>query len=69
MLSNTIGKNIRELRLNRGMNQSALAKQLNIRRQTISAYERNVSVPDIYILIRIADVFDVSLDELVGRKP
>ena len=45
-----------------------LAEKLNIRRQTVSAYEREVSIPDIYTLIRIADIFSVSLDELAGRN-
>lgn len=49
------------------MSQKDLAAQLNIRRQTVSAYEREVSIPDIYTLIRVADIFDISLDELAGR--
>ena len=68
MMSNTVGNNIRKLRKKHGMNQKELAEKLNIRRQTVSAYEREVSTPDIYTLIRIADIFSVSLDELAGRN-
>ena len=50
------------------MNQSVLAEKLNIRRQTISAYERGVSTPDIFTLIKLADIYQISLDDLVGRK-
>ena len=67
MMSNIVGNNIRKLRKKHGMSQKDLAAQLNIRRQTVSAYEREVSIPDIYTLIRVADVFDISLDELAGR--
>ena len=68
MLSNTIGNNIKRLRIKYRMNQELLAERLNIRRQTISSYERGNSVPDIYTLIRIADIFNVTLDELAGRE-
>ena len=67
MMSNIVGNNIRKLRKKHGMSQKDLAAQLNIRRQTVSAYEREVSIPDIYTLIRVADIFDISLDELAGR--
>ena len=50
------------------MNQSVLAEKLNIRRQTISAYERGVSTPDIFTLIKLADIYQISLDDLVGRN-
>lgn len=66
-MSNTVGNNIRKLRKMHGMSQKDLAAQLNIRRQTVSAYEREVSIPDIYTLIRVADIFDITLDELAGR--
>ncbi len=68
MTKNTIGKNIRYLRKQKKMNQRALAAQLNIRRQTVSSYELGKSIPDIFTLIRIADIFQVSLDELAGRE-
>ncbi len=68
MMSNTVGNNIRKLRKKHGMSQKDLADKLNIRRQTVSAYEREVSIPDIYTLIRVADIFSISLDELAGRN-
>ncbi len=65
---NVIGKNIRRLRTQREMNQDMLAAELNLLRQTISAYERGVTLPDIYVLIAMADFFGVTVDELIGRK-
>lgn len=67
MLSNTIGNNIRKMRKKRNLSQEELAKLLNIRRQTISSYERGKSIPDIYILIQMAKIFQISLDELAGN--
>ena len=49
------------------MNQEMVAKQLNIRRQTLSAYERGESTPNIYMLMEISRMFHVSLDELAGN--
>ena len=54
MLNNTIGKNIRRVREINDMNQEEVAAQLNIRRQTLSAYETGRSVPNIYILLELA---------------
>lgn len=65
---NIIGENIRNLRMEKEIKQTTLALELNIGRQSVSAYERGVTLPDIYQLIRIADYFDVTLDELTGRR-
>ena len=67
-IDNIIGKNIRSLRRQKEMKQNTLALELHIGRQSISAYERGVTLPDIYLLMQIADYFDVSLDELAGRE-
>ena len=61
---NAVGENIRRLRMR---NQADLAQKLNISRQSLSAYERGITLPDIYLLIEIADFFRISLDELTGR--
>ena len=68
MLSNTLGNQLKELRIQHNMNQSDLEEKLSIQRQTISAYERGISIPNIFILIQMADIYNITLDELVGRK-
>ena len=68
MTKEELGENLRVLRVKRGIKQETLARDLHIRRQTISSYERGSSMPDIYILMEIADIFDVSLDMIVDRK-
>lgn len=45
-----------------------MAKKLYLKRQTLSNYEIGKRVPDIYELVKIADLFDISLDELVGHS-
>lgn len=64
MLNNTIGKNIRRAREINDMSQEDVAEQLNIRRQTLSAYETGRSIPNIYILLELASVLRVSIEEL-----
>ena len=67
-MKNVIGENIKRLRKQQEMKQAVLASKLNIGRQTLSAYERGVTLPDVLALIKIADYFGVSLDELTGRS-
>lgn len=68
MTKNTIGRNIRLLRQGKKMTQEQLAGRLFMKRQTLSNYEIGKRVPDIYELMGIADVFELTLDEIVGRK-
>lgn len=49
------------------MTQAALAEKLNGKKSLVSNYENGYSTPDIYTLCRLADIFEVTLDELVGR--
>ncbi|MDD3415542.1 MAG: helix-turn-helix transcriptional regulator [Lachnospiraceae bacterium] len=60
------GAYISRLRKKADMTQSELAEQLNLTRQAISKYECGDSFPDISILIEIADVFNITLDELIS---
>lgn len=60
------GAYISRLRKKLDITQSELAEQLNLTRQAISKYECGDSFPDISILIEIADVFGITLDELIG---
>lgn len=61
-------ENIKILRKQKGMSQETLAQQLNIVRQTISKWEKRLSVPDADMLTRIAELFEVSVSELLGSK-
>lgn len=59
---------LKKIRENHGLKQNELAKILNISSATYNTYERNISFPPIETLIKIANYFNVSLDELVGRN-
>ena len=48
--------------------QLELAHKLNLKRQTLSSYETGHTLPNIFVLINIADIYNISLDELIGRK-
>lgn len=68
MMKNTIGNNIKKLRKESGITQEQIASKLCISSQALSNYETGKRIPDIYELIVLADLFEVSLDTIVGRK-
>lgn len=61
-------ENLRFLRRKAGLTQADLAKKLHIQQYNISEYEIGRIEPNIQTLIKFADVFNVSIDFLVGRK-
>lgn len=60
-----LGTNIADLRRRNSLTQEALAEKLAVSRQTLAKWERNESDPDIQSVIRLAELFQVSLDDLV----
>ena len=63
-----LNENLKQLRKSKGLSQEELAIRLNVVRQTISKWEKGLSVPDADMLIKIADIFEVSVSELLGAK-
>ena len=61
-----IGEKICQLRKERGMTQEMLAEQLVISAQAISKWERGIANPDLELIPRIAKLFSISTDELLG---
>ncbi len=61
-----IGERLRNLREDADMNQEQLGKILNISKHSISAYERNISEPPDDIKLKMARIFSVSIDYLLG---
>ena len=59
---------IKRLREKAGLSQRALAEKIGVSQQSINKYENHNIEPDIETLIRIADVFDTSVDYLVGHS-
>lgn len=60
------GEKLRQLRLEKGITQDALAMQIHVTRQTISGWERGRSEPDIKTIVRLAEFFDIIIDELLS---
>ena len=60
------GGYLSRLRKKADMTQSELADKLNLTRQAVSRYELGESFPDVSVLVLIADVFGVSVDELIN---
>lgn len=64
----SFSENIKKYRTINNMTQQELADKLNISRTTISKFENNKADPAIDILIRISEIFNISIDELLGIK-
>lgn len=64
----SLGNNIKQLRLSRGITQEQLAEQLHISGQAVSKWENQTALPDISCLPLLADFFGVSIDELMDYK-
>ena len=61
----TLGESITRLRTKKGWSQGDLADALNVSRQSISKWETDSSVPELDKLLKLSDLFGVTLDELV----
>ncbi len=60
--------NLKAIRKEKGYTQESLAIELNVVRQTVSKWEKGLSVPDAEMLQRIAEVLDVSVVRLLGAE-
>ena len=60
-----ISKCIKDARQNNNISQESLAEQLGVSRQTISSWENGKSYPDIVSIIKMSDIFNISLDKML----
>lgn len=67
MANKTIGESMRACREAKGFRQTALADEAGISRPALSRYENDREYPGAIILITLADILGVTLDEYVGR--
>ena len=61
-----LGENIKILRKEKGYSQETLAAQLHVVRQTVSKWEKGISVPDAQMLNQIAELLEVPVSTLLG---
>ncbi|MBQ3592896.1 MAG: helix-turn-helix transcriptional regulator [Clostridia bacterium] len=66
-MRNILSKRLKQCRIEKGLTQNQVAIYCDITEKTYQNYELMTREPKIEILIKIADVFNVSLDYLVGR--
>lgn len=62
-----LGRTIKKLRLERGINQEELGRRVGVSKQSISNWENENIMPSIELLLRLADFFGVTTDFLLGR--
>lgn len=65
--SNIFPKRIKELRLKKGLTQQEIADLVHVNRVTYTNWEKGNREPNFENLVKLADLFDVSLDWLFGR--
>ncbi|QMU66575.1 MAG: helix-turn-helix domain-containing protein [Flavobacteriaceae bacterium] len=63
----TIGEHILILRKKHNLSQAALGKKINTSGDIIGRYERDIMMPSIEVIMKIADALNVSIDFLVGK--
>jgi putative transcriptional regulator len=59
-------ENLKNFRKQKGLSQEELAERLHIVRQTVSKWEKGLSVPDAAMLIRVSEIFETSVSKLLG---
>ena len=65
----SLGKKIAALRKEKGFTQDELSERLGLSPQAISKWENEISYPDILLLPQIAELFNVTIDELLSHTP
>lgn len=65
----TLGKRIMQHRKRLGMTQEQLADRVGVSAQAVSKWENDLSCPDISLLPQLAEIFGITVDELLGKEP
>ena len=68
LLNKRIGHNIMAYRKSMGLTQAELAERINYSDKSVSKWESGGGVPDIYVLIQLAEIFGVTVNELVAEQ-
>ena len=67
-MENTLGKRISDLRKEKGIKQEEMADRLGVSPQAVSKWENDISCPDIMLLPKIAQMFNVTIDSLLSNE-
>ena len=66
LLNQTIAKNLAYYRKRAGLTQAALAEKINYSDKSVSKWESGAGTPDVYILVQLAQLYGVTVNDLVG---
>ena len=62
------GYRLRELRENKNLTQTQVARRLNLSKTTISGYENNIKTPSLDVLVKLSILYGVSADYILGLE-
>lgn len=65
----TFNDKLTERRRSKGWSQEQLGEMVNVSRQTVSKWELGLTTPEMENLIELSNIFDITIDELVGKSP
>lgn len=65
-MDNIFAVNLKNLRIEKGLNQTELAEKLFINKSMISSYEKGTRMPSLDVLMQLTFIFNVSIDYLLG---
>ena len=68
MLRENFARNLSDLRRRASMTQLELAEKLNYSDKSISKWERGEGIPDLYVVAEIADLFEVTVNDMISSK-
>ena len=63
-----LNENIKLMRKSKGLSQDELAVKLNVVRQTVSKWERGLSVPDSEMLLTLSEILETPVSNLLGEN-
>ncbi len=64
----SFGTRLADLRREHNLTQNDIADRLNISAQVVSKWENDLTSPDIDTLLKLSDIFNITVDELLGKK-
>ncbi len=69
LLNQSIAKNLTYYRKRAGLTQAELAEKINYSDKSVSKWESGGGVPDVYILVKLAQLYGITVNDLVGETP
>lgn len=67
-MAETFGERFQRLRKEKGLTQDRIAEAVNVSSQAVSKWENDINMPDITLLLKLAEILGVTTDELLGKE-